>query len=87
MKYKDSDGQILRIENYYNRKEYRNSNDKLHRLDGPAREWTDGGYSWWKEGKRHRTGGPAIFSPAITILPRLYWHIEGKQVDIYYICG
>jgi hypothetical protein len=34
--------------------------DKLHRLDGPAVEWSDGLKSWWVDGKRHRLDGPAI---------------------------
>jgi len=33
---------------------------KLHRLDGPACEYSDGIKQWWVEGKRHRTNGPAI---------------------------
>ena len=33
---------------------------KLHRLDGPAVEWSDGSKEWWVNGLRHRLGGPAI---------------------------
>lgn len=36
---------------------------KLHRLDGPAAEFTDGAKSWYKLGLRHRIGGPAIEYP------------------------
>jgi hypothetical protein len=39
---------------WYNEKNY------LHRLDGPAVEYADGGKDWWVEGKRHRLDGPAI---------------------------
>lgn len=35
-------------------------NGKLHREDGPAREWGDGEREWWRDGKRHREDGPAI---------------------------
>jgi hypothetical protein len=44
-------------------KVYRNSEGKLHRLDGPAVEFEDGGEAWWKNGKRHRVGGPAVSYP------------------------
>ena len=32
----------------------------LHREDGPAIEWADGGKSWWINGKQHRDNGPAV---------------------------
>lgn len=32
----------------------------LHREDGPAIEYGDGGGSWWLNGRLHRVGGPAI---------------------------
>jgi len=34
--------------------------DKLHRIDGPAVEYTSGTKFWYKEGRLHRTDGPAI---------------------------
>jgi hypothetical protein len=40
--------------------EWRNEAGKLHRLDGPAIEYTDGSKSWWVNGKRHRLDGPAV---------------------------
>ena len=40
-------------------KEYCKHNT-LHRLDGPAREFTNGGKEYWLEDKRHRLDGPAI---------------------------
>lgn len=30
--------------------EYHNEDGKLHRLDGPAVEWNDGGKEWWING-------------------------------------
>jgi len=35
-------------------------NGKLHRLDGPAIENTDGNKYWYQNGKCHRDNGPAI---------------------------
>jgi hypothetical protein len=35
----------------------------LHREDGPAIEYDNGGKSWWFNGKRHREDGPAIEEP------------------------
>jgi hypothetical protein len=35
-------------------------NDKLHREDGPAIEYSDGSKSWYLNGKLHREDGPAI---------------------------
>jgi hypothetical protein len=35
-------------------------NDKYHREDGPAVEFSDGSKYWYINGKRHREDGPAI---------------------------
>ncbi|NBR07558.1 MAG: hypothetical protein EBT92_17580 [Planctomycetes bacterium] len=37
-------------------------NDKRHREDGPAVEYTDGYKSWYLNGKQHREDGPAVES-------------------------
>jgi len=50
-------------------------NGKLHRLDGPAVEWTDGTEHWRQNGKLHRTDGPAVVYADGT----KYWHQNGKQ--------
>lgn len=34
-------------------------NGKLHRIDGPAMEWSDGDNFWYLNGQLHRTDGPA----------------------------
>jgi len=34
--------------------------NKLHRVDGPAIEWTDGQKHWYVDNKLHRVDGPAI---------------------------
>jgi hypothetical protein len=39
---------------------WRNSNRDLHRTDGPAIEYSNGGKEWWVRGKCHRTDGPAV---------------------------
>ena len=39
---------------------YYNSDNQLHRDDGPAVEWAGGTKSWYQNGQRHRTDGPAI---------------------------
>jgi hypothetical protein len=35
-------------------------NDELHRIDGPAIEYSNGSKAWYQNGKRHRIEGPAI---------------------------
>jgi hypothetical protein len=40
-----------------------NDKEKLHRLDGPAIEMTDGSKLWYVDGKIHRLDGPAIECP------------------------
>lgn len=40
--------------------DYCNEHGQLHRTDGPARIFPDGYQAWYLNGKRHRTGGPAI---------------------------
>jgi len=42
-------------------KVWKNSDGKLHRLDGPAVEWVNGYKFWYKNGNRHRDGDlPAV---------------------------
>ena len=40
--------------------EYRNEYTRLHRLEGPALEFTDGYTAWYINGERHREDGPAV---------------------------
>jgi hypothetical protein len=37
-----------------------NSNNQLHRKDGPAIEYAIGTKEWWVNGMRHRLDGPAV---------------------------
>ena len=39
---------------------YYNSAGQLHRIDGPAIEYTDGSKQWYQKGLLHRTDGPAV---------------------------
>ena len=47
----------------------------LHRKDGPAALYNNGGKEWWVNGKRHRDNGPAI----ITALGSKSWYTHGRQ--------
>jgi hypothetical protein len=39
---------------------YLNEDNDLHRLDGPAEEYSEGEKYWYKDGSYHREDGPAI---------------------------
>ena len=50
-----------RIDEYGNKFWYdSDSDDNLHRTDGPAAILADGYKSWYQHGLRHRANGPAI---------------------------
>jgi len=51
-------------------------NDKRHREDGPAIEWSDGSKFWYLNDKRHREDGPAVERADGTN----YWYLNDKQV-------
>ena len=46
----DSDGTVR----------YYNTQGKIHRVHGPAIEYSDGGRAWCQNGQRHRVDGPAV---------------------------
>lgn len=54
---------------------YRNSDGKLHRVDGPARQNLNGDVEWWVNGRRHRGDGPAVERTN----GMLEWWVEGKR--------
>ena len=56
---------------------YKPGTDVLHREDGPAEVYENGGEYWYKEGELHREDGPAIMFPD----GRQYWCIDGKQLS------
>jgi hypothetical protein len=39
---------------------WKNSAGQLHRLDGPAIEWSNGTKEWWFDDQLHQTDGPAV---------------------------
>jgi len=49
-------------------------NDKLHRDDGPAVEYSDGTKKWYLNGEVHRTDGPAVEYSDGTKM----WFVNGK---------
>ena len=49
---------------------------KLHREDGPAREWANGDKVWYLNGKLHREDGPAREYADGT----KSWYLNGKEV-------
>jgi len=51
----------------------------LHREDGPAIEYNDGGKSWYYKGVRHRVGGPAVEFADVDGRPPQWW-VSGEQV-------
>ena len=54
---------------------YRNSDDQLHREDGPAVERSDGSRMWFLDGKLHREDGPAYECPDGS----REWYLDGKR--------
>lgn len=81
--YIDFDGGELQLRIYGENKFYRNAMGLLHRLDGPAIEYSDGSHLWYKDGGYHRIGGNVFF----TNKKHHGWYINGHLVNIYYICG
>lgn len=56
---KNTGAEILKIEEHWG-VEYRKTNNKLHREDGPAIEESNGTKAWYINGKLHREDGPAL---------------------------
>ena len=65
-------------------KQWRLKNGKLHRLDGPAIEWTDGTESWFQNGYLHRLDGPAVkYRDGTTLWKRYgkFHRLDGPAVE------
>ncbi len=67
---------------------YFDSDNLLHRDDGPAALWADGTEIWYQHGLRHRVGGPAITWPNGSPSWYLFgvWYTPGnycKQLELY----
>jgi hypothetical protein len=58
---------------------YYNENNKYHRLDGPALEYSKGDKEWYKNGLRHRKDGPAI---EYSNDEKYYYYYNGKQIYV-----
>lgn len=66
--------QDYQITTYGNKTEW-TYKGKLHREDGPAVEYGNGGYEWWLNGKRHREDCPAYSFPE----GAQSWWVDGKR--------
>ena len=51
---------MIKCVKFLNKKEWRNSKGQLHRIKGPAVEYSDGTKYWCQNGLCHRLGGPAV---------------------------
>jgi len=58
-------------------KQWFNSQGQLHREDGPAVIWPNGGKFWFKNGLSHREDGPADEYGN----GKKHWYIEGKRIE------
>ena len=54
---------------------YKKGTDILHREDGPAVEYLDGGKAWYFEGRLHREGAPAVEWASGS----KEWFVDGKR--------
>lgn len=62
-----------------NRIEYRNSEDQLHREDGPAIIFDNGSKHWYINGNPHRSDGPAIINYSNSTGQVMYeWWVNGR---------
>ena len=56
---------------------YHNSNNLLHREDGPAVEYSNGDRVWYLGGRLHREDGPAVERPDGI----RFWYLDGKRLS------
>jgi len=57
-------------------KEWYNSQDQLHREDGPAIEFANGSKQWWLNNECHREDGPAVEMRD----GKKYWYLKGHRI-------
>jgi len=50
-------------------------NNKLHREDGPAVEYSTGNKKWYINGLLHRVDGPAVEHDGTK-----YWYLNGEEI-------
>ena len=66
----------------YGTRWYRNAMGQLHRDDGPAVEYADGGKLWFQNNRLHRTNGPAVECSS----GRKEWWLSGRRMtEVQYI--
>ena len=63
--------------NEHGDKVWRNKKGKLHRIDGPAIEYSSGTKYWFDNGKQHRIDGPAVEWGS----GRRDWYLRGKYFE------
>jgi hypothetical protein len=63
----------------YGNKVWRNSSGKLHRIDGPAIEHSNGDKSYCIDGKYHRIDGPAI---EYVNDFKMWWYMNGEYLGL-----
>lgn len=69
--------QYIKIDEYGNKLYYKDRKmTMLHRLDGPAVEYSDGSKVWYVDSKRHRLDGPA-YDGAYGYKT---WYVDGEQL-------
>ncbi len=65
----------FKIDKDGNKRWYKNG--RLHRVNGPAIEYTNGTKHWYQHGKRHRLDGAAIeFSHGTK-----RWYVRGVKIE------
>ena len=65
----------LEVDKYHTKRWWKDG--ALHRIDGPAVEYTDGSASWYLNGERHRIDGPAY----IYIGKFQLWYYQGVKIN------
>ena len=55
---------------------YFNSNNQLHRENGPAIEYADGSQCWCRDNALHREDGPAV----MFVSGRMCWYLYGEEL-------
>jgi hypothetical protein len=62
---------------------WHDSKGNYHRLDGPAKIWTNGTRFWYVNGERHRLDGPAVEWHK----GKLSWYLNGVWLYELYPSG
>ena len=73
------------IDEYGTKRWYQNG--FLHRLDGPAIEWKEGGKEWYVNGELHRLDGPAriwIDGTKVWFQQNILHRDDGPAVEQYF---